>query len=249
MNESYVGDVGDFSKFALLRRLSACAGQAGLHAKTAVLWWATRVGGGKGRDGRHTGYVDCPLFQRADPGLVEALRAVQAARSLASLEAASLLKNVCFHREFIDGAEPRSARERPACRKVWLEGARRSASGAQFVFFDPDNGLASCSVTRSQQRAKKSVFADEMGRVAEASQTVILYHHATRRPVAEEVAWLREQVSRALPEHGAPRVWRAPRWSPRYYVVAPASDHASVVDAVAETFRRHEWSRILEEMA
>ncbi len=78
MENQYVGDVGDFGKYALLRALclpSKVSG--GYNLSLGVVWYL--VPDEPGSDGRHTRYLkDSPknlgLYRSCDPGLYDSLR-------------------------------------------------------------------------------------------------------------------------------------------------------------------------------
>ena len=72
MQDNYVGDIGDYGKYGLLRRVTA----AGL--RLAVNWYRvvpTRPG--KQEDGKYTAYLDQPeKYRHYDPELFECLAGI-----------------------------------------------------------------------------------------------------------------------------------------------------------------------------
>lgn len=245
MNDRYVGDVGDFSKFALLRLLERSSEEA---IETAVLWWATKHAGGSAGDGRHTGFVTEQPYLDADRELAEALHAVQKkGRRIAHLEQANLLRRVRYHSEPIDGEEPLRPRDRPARRAVWLEGAIEVARGADVVFVDPDNGLVPMSMRTTNAAARKTVVVHELASLVTPDQTLVVYHHSTRqRDHAWQAKFLADRLRQYLPKHDPVVVLRAPRFSPRFYGIVPAVRHRAMLANALETLLTPTWRHLFE---
>lgn len=251
MNDQYVGDVGDFTKFALLRALSGAALEEGMEGRWAVLWWATRHAGGAHGDGRHLEYLNHADFVAADPEVVFTMRRLlNRGRALRLLEECGLLPaGTVFHRTAIDPPEPLAPRRRGEWRQQWLAEALATAAGAPLVFADPDNGLAGPKVRATDMKARKHVLMNELPLLAGPQQMLVLYHHATRQGThAEQAERLRVALAAAFPSHGAPVVLRAPRYSARFYAVVPAASHEGVMVRLANKLRVGSWPRVLEFM-
>ena len=125
MRDQYAGDVSDFLKFALLRRL------AGTERTLGVAWYY--VPGNDGRpDGRHLEWRDDHAWQKPDAELHAGLSALPE-RSVAALENVAIWPNgTLFHREPVP---PRRQRGE------WGKRKRAAWDGADIVFLDPDNGI------------------------------------------------------------------------------------------------------------
>lgn len=250
MNDQYVGDVGDFTKVALLQALGAARGEDGRALRLAVLWWATRAAGGKSGDGRHLDYIHSTEFMAADGELVLGLRKVlSAGRRIASLEESGLFPaETVFHGAPLDGQ--RGPLSRSELRARWLAEADAVARQGDVVFLDPDNGLAGPGRSVERANARKYVFEAEVRQLTRPTQSLVLYHHASRVGTHREQAqWLRDRLRALLPSHAAPVVLRAPRYSPRFYVVVPARAHEATVRAAVERRVGGPWARLLEVMS
>ncbi len=146
MQDAYVGDVGDFGKYGLLRALCA-RDPHGEALRLGVLWY--RCGGASGEgpgDGSHTDYIFSPyeeqLLQQCDPALWETMRElVSTARTISGLEASSALPTgtAFFNLELSFAETPRAKRQ------AWLEAElpalryRRRSPRVYFVLARPEH--------------------------------------------------------------------------------------------------------------
>lgn len=250
MNDQYVGDVGDFAKFGLLRHLLRHAKGAGLDLRPGVVWYATRDAGGAQGDGRHIGYLTGPKardFQQLDPELHSALgHLVQGGRrTIQALESAGLLPaGTAFHSDVVDGPRVQRTLARDWLRNRWLECGREATKGADLVFLDPDNGLASPTASITRASARKSAFLHEVQALASPKQSLVLYHHQTRQGDAHAQArTLVARLSAALPHHLTPKVVRFTRGSSRFFVLVAAHGHAVLASEATTALVEGPWGR------
>ncbi|MFT3836870.1 MAG: hypothetical protein QM723_07720 [Myxococcaceae bacterium] len=217
MQHRYSGDIGDFSKFALLRALAP--------GRTAGLAWYLCDGAGeKNNDGQHIAYLEQPhRFRHLDPATFDGLRTLVLARkrSVPHLEAAKLVKGVRYHGEVV----PRSREDRSR----WFAGLQSKLDACDLVMADPDNGFEPATIS------PKCITWDEIRALRRRGRALLLYHHQTRRAggAKAEVA----HFSRLLKSHGAKSV-RAIRFRPfssRFYFVV---DHDAALDARLERFAK-----------
>lgn len=250
MNDQYVGDVGDFAKFGFLRHLLAHAKGAGLDLRPGVVWYTTQCAGGVEGDGRHIDYLTGPKardFQPADPELHATLRHLveSGARSIRALESAGLLPaGTAFHSDAVDGPRVQPSLARRAHRNRWLECGREATKGADLVFLDPDNGLASPNASITRASARKSAFLHEVQALAAPHQSLVLYHHQTRRGDADaQSSTLVARLSAALPHHLTPKVVRFTRSSSRFFVLVASRAHALLATEAVPAFVEGSWGR------
>src|SRR5262249_46649441 len=152
MQDRYVGDVGDFGKYGLLRLLGT---QTNL--RLAVIWY---LFGDESHndDGRHVGYLGKPEFAAADPALYATLgRLVQRGqRSVKAVEKSRILpSDTIYFRSLISDpkGEIVNKRHRAASRMRWLKSATKSSASADLIFMDPDNGIETISVQRHSPKS------------------------------------------------------------------------------------------------
>lgn len=203
MQNRYVGDVGDFGKYSLLRWLTNGRGLR-KPLKLAVAW-CLFPDEGHNEDGRHIAYLRREDFRVLDPHLHDVLKDIILSnnRRVVEIEKSSLLPdNTIFFRactcskETIRG-DP-DARE--AYRRSWLQNCLEATSGCELVFFDPDNGIEIASVNKRHPKAGKYIFWDEFLTFAHRGQSLLIYHHLNRtKPVAEQVKILGHALRERLP--------------------------------------------------
>ena len=75
---------------------------------------------------------------------------------------------------------PGARRKRIACRNEWVRGALSATKACDFIFVDPDNGLEA-GIKRHMKRGPKYVFFDELEPYCKRGQSLIIYHHTSRR--------------------------------------------------------------------
>ena len=129
VKEQYVGDINDYRKYALLRRL-----QAGSALRLGVCWMLTPSDGRS--DGNKTTYLAQPGNERHDPELFALLRSVVSdpdSRRLIHIEESGILPRATFDNRIVP--VPLSAR------LAWFGEVTSRLADCELISFDPDNGL------------------------------------------------------------------------------------------------------------
>jgi hypothetical protein len=174
MQNKYVGDIGDYLKFGILRALSP-------GHRLGVAWWLF-PNEMHNRDGWRVGYLKKPeQWRHFDPDLFDALDQIVTAgqRDVRAVQAADILPGAVFAGDLIVSNGP-IARRRQA-RHEWFIDTKQQLVAADIVFVDPDNGLAPDSFSYGSPKAGKSVLLDELHRLATPERCLIVYHHQSRR--------------------------------------------------------------------
>ena len=253
MQDRYVGDVGDFGKYGLLRSL--CRGdEHGAALRLGVLWYRFHGDGSAAtNDGRHTDYLFAPsrherLLRRCDPELFEKmLHLVKNDHSIAAVEANRVLPaDTVF---FSEGLSFRGTRrgERDAKRHRWLNAGLRRVKEAEVVFFDPYNGLEAPSRSSMSLMGPKYVYYDDLQSCWERGQSLVVYHHVGRTyrgrkaDAGEQIRSRCRELCQRL-SGAEPRVLRYRRRSPRVYFVLPSPKHDVRLKARINTFLDSPWS-------
>lgn len=177
MQDRYTGDIGDYGKLGLLRRLTA----AGL--RVGVNWYRT-PDEDHNEDGKFTRYLTPSgnnFYRTCDPLLWEALGKIVGSgqRQVASLESPDILDAVFFH-DLLD-FRGLSAAERSQIREEWHSRALAKLNGCDLVFVDPDNGLMVRSALRTK-KGNKYVLPEELFAYYQQGASVLYYQHKARRP-------------------------------------------------------------------
>ena len=191
MQDRYVGDVGDFAKYALLRRLGGLPQDAPVRLGVV---WCLFPDETHNADGRHLAYLDTPEFQSLDNVLIAALRTIleTGQRRVFSVLSSGILPvgTVSCH-EPVSPPRPCSQRDRLLCRSAWLARCFELTGNCDLVFFDPDNGLEVGSVPKHHPRAGKYIFWDELLPFWDRGQVLLIYHHLNRTaPAARQIGIL-----------------------------------------------------------
>lgn len=229
MQNRYVGDIGDFGKYGLLRRLSR-------QKRLGVAWYLC-PDEDHNSDGKYISYLEkSDEWESLDPDLFMGLREVVAGgrRSVAALERSALLTGAIFSRELLD-TDIGPSRGRADWRREWFERVMAALSRCDIVFADPDNGL--CLDEKFKYARKKHWKQLPLAEALQLSEgrSAIFYHHNTRRPGGhhkEIQYWMN-----SLPGCTHAFYWR--RYSNRtFFIVNPDSSAVDGLEEFAETWKQ-----------
>ena len=212
MQDRYVGDIGDFAKYGLLRAIS--------EGRNLGVAWYLHPDSGPPGDGRHTQYLKRPdEWRHLDCELFDNLKQVVdlEQRSVKEVQERRILGDAVFADERLDIKEV-PFRCRKNWRRKWFDRMKKTLADCDLVFADPDNGLA-CEKNFSPTRkpSAKSIPVYEANTLADG-RTAVIYHHNTRRKgghVKEIRDWMNE-----LPR--CTRAWYWRRLSNRtFFIINP----------------------------
>lgn len=174
MQDRFVGDIGDFAKYGLLRALSQ-------ERRLGVAWYLM-PDEAKTNSGNKLGYLDRPNDWRSrDPELFDRLRDIvsQDIRSVESVVQSGLLGN-CVHaseRLFTDRS---NLTEVGNFRRGWFRRTVEALQDCDIVFADPDNGVCRDDRFSPTRRSSwKSIPYSEVAYLT-SDRVGIIYHHNTR---------------------------------------------------------------------
>ena len=246
MQDRYVGDIGDFGKYGLLRALT-CPGPS-LAPRLGVAWYLYPDESAND-DGKFTGYLSkghrhASSLQGCDSTLYEALRCLlkSGRRSIASVRNAGIMPSDTLYYER-PLSYPRSMKrlERKSLRESWLKDAIKSTEAADLVFLDPDNGIAG-KVQPWRLKGPKYVFMDDIKHFYTRGQSLIIYHHLGRhKPAQDQIESLSESIKCHLELRYAPFALRYRRGSARVYFIVAQDRHRAVLLARIESFLQTQW--------
>ena len=234
MQDRYAFDLGDFSKFGLLRALRGVG-------RIGVLWYLNPHLGERERangDGRHLQHLDPARgdeFRVCDRDLHGGMVAGYSAakRSVAFLAAASGLGSATFV------AEKLPARGQVAERATWFAAALQACAGCELVCCDPDNGLARPGTVNERRASPKHILLAEVEALVRHGHSLVLYHHFARRPHDLQAVELHALLSDrcALPV----TILRWNTVSPRAYAVVAQPRHQAALAAGIGQLLAGEW--------
>ena len=173
MQDRYVGDIGDYVKYGLLRAIRGTR-------RLGVAWYLHPDAGPAG-DGKHTAYLQHPdEWRHLDSELFDALKeVVHDRRSVAAIQESRILGDAVFALDRLDVAEVK-LHDRERWRSRWFRRVRRQLTGCDLVFADPDNGLTPDARFRPTEavNAKRIPLSEAMALAK--GRTAVIYHHNTR---------------------------------------------------------------------
>jgi hypothetical protein len=246
MQDRYVGDVGDFAKYGLLRRLSGRSDEREIRLGVV---WCLFPNETHNNDGRHVSYLRKPEFEALDDPLLAGLRKIVASgnRCISAVTSGGLFPDGTV----FSGAEAATApaallsrNDRMLRRAEWLDQCLAVTDKCDLVFFDPDNGVEVSSVPKHHPSAGKYIYWDELMPLWRRGQALLVYHHLNRtKPAASQVRELKgrfqTELDRALV---VPLVFR--RGSCRvFWFVYRSSAIGAELERRALDFLASGWSR------
>jgi hypothetical protein len=246
MQNRYVGDVGDFGKYALLRRLAGITSESKI--RLGIIW-CLFPNEHHNSDGRHVSYLDAPHFRNLDPDLLMALRNIvtNGDRLITSVLSAGVLPSgtvSCEEPVTVSIVDRVSTLDRLSYRSAWLSRCFEQTGVCDLVFFDPDNGIAAPSVPKHHPRAGKYIYWNELVPFWRRGNTLLVYHHLNRTvSAARQVEALKLRFASEC-EHAVivPLVFR--RGSLRvFWLIHHADDLGRELERRAADLLNSGWSR------
>lgn len=173
MKNQYFGNIDDYSKYYLLRRLHG----AGLHI--LVGWMLTADDGSA--DGGDLSYLDSDHRLADDRHLFQWFRTWKwsgAPRDVGLIERSGLLP-------FTFAREPLG--DDVADRDAWFLRLENAAEDVDLVFLDPDKGLETKSSPKGRKRSPKFVYWAEVQRLFASGVSVLVYQNTARITVPKMI--------------------------------------------------------------
>ena len=242
MQNRYVGDVGDFGKFGLLRFLCSFtdADCPEPRYRLGVVWYLYHDPKEEVRDGRHIEYLqrtptdDKSEFRDCDPPLWEGLRdlVLRDARYVHSLQLANLLPEDTLYFDSLLCYPARiKGQARNDLRAGWLSDARKKVRDADVVFLDPDNGLIPPSKKIHHKDGPKYTAVSEMKAFWDDGKSLILYQSGVMDKKAKAmIADKSQEIKDGLEiERDPVSLWFGRRTG-RVFFVIPHPDHREVIE-------------------
>lgn len=213
MKDQYFGDINDYRKYALLQELSGSGDM-----RTGVCWMLTEADGRT--DGSSLGYLtQAERFRGTAPAIFDLLHQavmIEKDRRVARLESAGVLPNSIFHSPIIpDDREGRTA---------YFRDASVTLTSADWVFFDPDNGLEVPSIPLGRKGSSKFLYWHEVAATHRAGQSVLIYQHFPRKQRAPYV----DALAAALAKRTDGKVIFAFRTTRVAFFLVPQEHHVAL---------------------
>lgn len=180
MQNSYVGDITDFFKFLILRKLNEIS-----TFPLAINWYVPHqktVSKEKGTDGKKLSWIGDKSIEVLDNHLFSELSKIANSpnRNLESFEKSKILhSDTLFYGEEIPLSNKDSKTDREL-RKKWFEVFLNKIESHNFIFLDPDNGFKIDD--RRYKPSQKHVLDNEILELYNKGKSIILINFRDRSP-------------------------------------------------------------------
>lgn len=177
MQNKYVGDFGDFGKYALLRYLAQTCLPLGIN-------WYLTPDESNGNDGRHTSYLQNDHMIGYDDEVFLLLQRLvnEQRRNVKEIESSGILPtSTVYYSRLLDWTNVTSGDSRSSYRDAWHEQALEAMMNCDLVFLDPDNGLQVKSVPLTSRKGNKYIGFHELQNYIKLGKSVVFYNHRERK--------------------------------------------------------------------
>ena len=239
MRDSFVGDIGDFGKFGLLRYLCGVTGpRMDNPLRLAVIWYRNESGSADGNRIDYLNVSDSNDFQyrNCDLVLYDTLQRLVGAslvcRSKRNIGQISNNRILPDDTQYYDVPLPVGER------RDWLEAAIKKTDQASLLFVDPDNGIAKEEDTNSREH----VSLGELKRLYEKGKSLIIYQHLDRTDPKTQAKEISKALEDKLGLSSPPWAlwWR--RIAGRIFFIVVHPDHADDLNQRVQAFvNKPEW--------
>jgi hypothetical protein len=222
MQLQYLGGIGDFGKFALLRHLMK-------DRRLAVCWYLTGENEEIKDRERHFDYLKHPDdFRHFAPEVFDQLAEFAGGSGgvvdpLTELQTSRVLGNAVFLRKQVP--------KRVSLRRLWVDELVASVHGADLVFLDPDYGI------QGKRLTNRHVALAEIAALRLPHRALIISHHQSGR--RSEVKFLADRM-RSLGCDPV-EIIRLRLVTSRLYVI---TDHDSAMSELIAAFARKWGNRV-----
>ena len=188
MKNQYVGDIGDYGKYGLLRFLASYG------IKIGVNWYLTENDGST--DGKFTTYLKNPADRVYDPELFDALQNIadHPDKTVKMIKQAGIIPDAEFFGEMLKSSSLK-ADAREWNRRLWFNNSTLMLGNAELIFADPDNGISYRKTARTKD-SEKFILPEDVAEYYNSGRNVVYYCHKGRR---KQEAW--EQAKAEIRNH------------------------------------------------
>lgn len=232
MKNQYVGDIGDYGKYGLLRFL------ANRGVKIGVNWYLTK--NDLTNDGNKTDYLKDDKEKCYDPDLYEILKQVAGDKNkkVTWLEERDIIPNAIYYNYILD-FKGKNPQERKAERLAWNKNACNKLKNVDLVFADPDNGSTDDEKS-TRINGEKYVALGELEKYYCEGKDVVYYCHKARRKQADWETKMRETES-----FGAKViVLTFHRGTQRSYIFGVHPENFDKYDMLIKEFENSKWGTV-----
>ena len=236
MKNQYVGDIGDYGKYSLLRTFI----NAGV--KIGINWYLTE--NDDSNDGKFTDYLKKKdEYRRYDQDIFDVIKKIapKKNKSVMDIQDSGILPGTVFYSDILHPTGTPS--DRRSIRERWFEESLLELKDADLIFMDPDNGFLEDN-NASKRGAEKYVLPDEVEQYFNAGHNVVYYCHKGRRNVSQ---WFdhKSLMFNLIPE-AKPAVLTFHKGSQRSYIFLIHDEDFEKYRSIIDKFTQR-WSGIFTE--
>ncbi len=234
MKNQYVGDVGDYGKYGLLRFL------ANRGIKIGVNWYLTKDD--KSADGKFTKYLDNSGDEKYDPVIFKQLKMLAGCKhkSVQMVESAELIPGAMYYNDMLR-ADGNEVNARKIARRLWFNNSLLMLKDAELVYADPDNGITYRKQAGTKD-SEKYILPEEVVEYYDRGQNVVYYCHKGRRT---EDAWEQAKVEiKKYIRDGQIIVMTFHRGTQRSYIFVLHPDDYARYNSLLTEFETTAWGEI-----
>lgn len=233
MKNSYVGDIGDFGKYGLLRHLCCVTGKEtdGDPLRLGVVWYLNE---GKGTD-YLTDESKGAELKACDPELYQKLQwlvGVENRRNIAAVRDSLILPcDTLYYDEPIPNGS----------RRQWFKRALDAIREAKLVFVDPDTGIVPKNRAKDDAIGPQYVSVGELRCLYKKGKSLIVYQHGDHTENQ-----IKEVSQRLKPELCLPKLPWGLAWHRdvgRAFLVVPQEKHKLFLSKRLEAIEGSEWRK------
>ena len=245
MQNRYVGDIGDFGKYGLLRALSGEFPVSSRKLRLGIVWYLHPDE--PNSDGNFTRYLDDHRnhdFKVCDPPLYETLGqlVLKGNRHIACVRQSGILPGeTSYYEEVLPYLQNPQRKQEP--RENWLRGALQTTVEADVVFLDPDNGVCiSGDVKPWHKKGRKYVFTEEIRPFVNRKQSIVIYHHLNRQKKATaQIRHLSQHLQSSLDLPRPPLSLWYHRGTARVFFIFSHERHQPFIEKRLRQFLKSHW--------
>ena len=226
MQNRYTGDIGDFSKYLLLRQLQPTGLSIGVN-------WYLVPDEKHNSDGRFIQYLNDEGIVGCDSELSKELKKIidSENRVASSLEKERILK-ARYYSEPLDFSGMSKA-ERGEFRSRWHADALNYLKGLDIITVDPDNGLIVPSAIETVKE-NKYVRPEELADYYKQGSSVIYYQHKARKPDQFYIDQHKSLLKSGMFRDAAGLGVKFTKTSHRYYFFIIQPKHKELINTTVE---------------
>lgn len=169
MKHQYFGDVSDYKKYSVLRAITDSGG-----LRMVVAWMLTPED--KRNDGNVNKYLQNPAkWRKYETDIFDFLYesvVTNQTKDLGLVEKRNIVPEVTYFWDVLT--------DEITNRKLYFDKLKQKSEGFDLVFVDPDNGIATSSVTKGRKNSSKYVFMDEISDLWDQNHSLLIYQHFPR---------------------------------------------------------------------